>query len=263
MNVQKVKSADGTTIAFESMGMGPPLILVGGAFNDRSARASGTPLAALLASRFTVISYDRRGRGDSGDTPPYETEREVDDLAALIAAAGGSAHLYGMSSGGLLALEAATRQLPIRKLALYEPPLVLDADRARGSLDLAKQLADATTAGRRADAVEIFMTKVVQMAPPVVAQARKSPMWPGLEALAHTLSYDVRIVARGPSCFERAASVHAVTLAMQGDAAPPWMGEAIRALVGAIPGARHRVLQGQTHDVDPKVLAGALFEFLS
>src|SRR5688572_4647987 len=117
METKSIKSADGTAIAFETTGEGPPLILVGGAFCDRSAPASGTPLAALLAHRFTVLSYDRRGRGDSQNTPPWAIDREIEDLSALIAAAGGSAFVFGNSSGGLLALDAAARGLPIPKLA--------------------------------------------------------------------------------------------------------------------------------------------------
>src|SRR4051812_26726028 len=131
MTIEHVKSADGTSLAFETMGHGPPLILVGGAFCGRSAKASGTPLAAHLASHFTVRSYDRRGRGDSGDTPPYAVDREIEDLAALIEVGGAPALVYGMSSGAVLALEAATRGLRIAKLALYEPPLILEAERAK------------------------------------------------------------------------------------------------------------------------------------
>jgi pimeloyl-ACP methyl ester carboxylesterase len=261
MTIQKVKSADGTTIAFETAGQGPPLILVGGAFNDRTSRASGRPLAALLAPRFTVFSYDRRARGDSGDTPPYAVDREVQDLAALIAEAGGAAYVYGMSSGALLALDAAIQQLPITRLALFEPPLMIDAAQAQGAADLAGRLAEAAAEGRRADAVELFLTKVVQVPAPAVAQMRKAPVWSGLESLAHTLSFDLRITARGPSLFDRARSVRAATLALRGDALAPWMGDALRALVGAIPGARERTLSGQTHDVDPNVLAEALREF--
>jgi pimeloyl-ACP methyl ester carboxylesterase len=262
MKTKKVKSADGTAIAFETAGNGPPLILVGGAFNDRSARAAGTPLAALLAPRFTVYSYDRRGRGESGDTAPYAIDRELEDLAALITEAGGSAFVYGMSSGALLGLEAAVRQLSIPKLALYEPPL-LDVNRAKAFRDLVKQFEDATAAGRRSDAVELFMTRVLQMPAPAVAQMRKLPMWHGLESLAHTLSYDVRVTALGPSLQERASSVRSATLAIHGDACPPWMRDAIRALAAAVPAGRHRVLEGQSHDVDPKVLAVALDEFFA
>ncbi|MBN9685888.1 MULTISPECIES: alpha/beta fold hydrolase [unclassified Corallococcus] len=263
MSIHTVTSADGTSIAFETTGKGPPLILVGGAFCDRTAASSGTPLAALLAHRFTVFSYDRRGRGDSGDTPPHAPEREGEDLAALIAAAGGSAAVFGISSGGLLALDAAVRGLPIPKLVAYEPPVILDVERAQAFEVLATQLDEAARGHRRAEAVELFLTRVVQMPAPAVAQLRKAPMWAGLEQLAHTLSYDLLITARGPSRLEQVPAVRAATLVMDGGASPGWMREANQTLARAIPGARHRTLEGQTHAVDPKALARALEEFLS
>jgi pimeloyl-ACP methyl ester carboxylesterase len=261
MNIQRVTSADGTPIAFERAGNGPPLILVGGAFCDRKARASGTPLAALLAPHFTVFSYDRRGRGDSGDAPDWAIEREVEDLAALIREAGGSAFVYGISSGAVLAFDAALRELSIPRLALYEPPLLLDACRAKQFGDLAQQLRDHAAAGRRSEAAELFLTQVVQVPPPAVAQMKQAPMWRGLEALAHTLSYDVRITALAPTLLARASSVRARTLALYGEASPPWMRDAIRTLSDAIPTGSRGMLAGQTHDVDPKLLASALVEF--
>jgi pimeloyl-ACP methyl ester carboxylesterase len=262
MNIKSVKSADGTSITFETTGKGLPLILVGGAFCDRSARTSGTPLAAMLAHRFTVFSYDRRGRGDSEDTPPYALDREVEDLSALITAAGGSAFVFGNSSGGLLALDAAVCGLSIPKLAVYEPPVILDESRAKSFEGLAKQLDEAARGGRRSEAVELYFTKAMQMPGPAVAQMRKSPMWPGLEQLAHTLSYDLLLAARGASRLEQAAVVRSATLVMDGGASPPWMREAIQTMAGAIPNARHRRLEGQTHAVDPEALARALEEFL-
>jgi pimeloyl-ACP methyl ester carboxylesterase len=258
MTIQKVDSADGTSIAFETTGQGPPLILVGGALNDRGARAAGRPLAALLAGRFTVTSYDRRARGDSAGTVPFTIEREVEDLAALIAAAGGSASLYGLSSGALLALAAAIAQLPVRRLALYDPPLFADPERAAGAEQIAQQLLAAMAEGRRAAAVELFLTQVVQVPAPVVAGMRTSPMWASLEALAHTLAFDVRITARGPRLLQEAGTVRAPTVVLHGENSPPWMGDAARALAAVIPGARARMLPGQTHDVDPRVLADAL-----
>jgi pimeloyl-ACP methyl ester carboxylesterase len=262
MKTHTLKSADGTSITFESTGNGPPLILVGGAFCDRTAAVSGTPLAALLAHRFTVFSYDRRGRGDSGDTLPHALEREVEDLAALITAAGGAAAVFGNSSGGLLALDAAARGLSIPKLAVYEPPVILDAGRARAFEDLAKQLDEAVAENRRADAVELYFTKVMQVPAPAVAQMRKAPMWAGLAHLAHTLSYDLLITARGPLRLGQVPAIRAATLVMEGGASPAWMREAIQTLARAIPGARHRTLEGQTHAVDPQALARALEDFL-
>jgi pimeloyl-ACP methyl ester carboxylesterase len=262
MKLESVKSADGTSIAFERTGKGPPLILVGGSFCDRSAPTSGTPLAALLAHRFTVWSYDRRGRGDSEDTAPYAVEREVQDLSALITAAGGSAFVFGNSSGGLLALDAAAQGLPITKLALYEPPVILDASRAKSFEALAKQLHEAAAEGQRSKAVELFFTQVMQLPAPALAQMRTAPMWAGLERLAHTLSYDLRFTARGPARLEQVPAVRSATLVMDGAASPPWMREALQTLARAILQARHRTLEGQTHAIDPRTLARALEEFL-
>jgi len=263
MKTQRITSADGTTIAFETAGKGPPLILLGGAFCDRKARASGTPLAALLAADFTAISYDRRGRGESSDTAHWTLERELEDLAALIREAGGSAFVYGISSGALLALAGAARELPITKLALYEPPMMLDANRAAPLSALAQQLEEHAAAGRRSEAAELFLTSVVQVPAPAVAQMKQAPIWRGLEALAHTLSYDVRITALSPGLLERAPSVRAATLAVYGEACPPWMRDATLALGDALPSGSHRMLTGQTHDVDPGVLANVLREFFS
>jgi pimeloyl-ACP methyl ester carboxylesterase len=260
--MKKVQSADGTSIAYETIGNGPPLILIGGAFNDRHARAAGTPLAALLAARFTVSSYDRRGRGDSGDTPPYAIEREVEDVAALIAAAGGRASLYGMSSGALLALEAAVRGLPVDAVALYEPPIVLD--RSRGpSEGLAAELDALAAAGRRGDAAELFLTRVVGVPAPAVAGMRQAPMWRGLEALADTLGHDVRISAGALALIDRVSSLRTRVIVIDGDASPPWMRDGVRALVAALPAGHHHTLEAQTHDVDPARLAAALQELLA
>ncbi len=173
ISLKTATSSDGTTIAFDRLGDGPPVILVCGASTDRSANAR---LAALLARRFTVFNYDRRGRGDSGDTLPYAVEREVDDLDAVIAAAGGSAFVYGTSSGGVLALHAAASGLAIRKLALWEPPFVLDESH-RPPSDQVERYDEMISEGRRGDAVEYFMTQVVGLPPEFVAEAHNTPFW--------------------------------------------------------------------------------------
>src|SRR6185503_2516347 len=169
--MRKVISKDGTAIAFDQSGEGPAVILVGGALSDRSGSA---PLVELLAPHFTVFSYDRRGRGDSGDTAPYAVEREVEDIEALINEAGGSAFVYGMSSGAVLALEVASK-LPtkIKKLALYEPPFIVDDSRPLPPKDYVKQLDELTAAGRRGDAVEFFMTEVVVVPAEYLCQIRE------------------------------------------------------------------------------------------
>jgi pimeloyl-ACP methyl ester carboxylesterase len=263
MKTKRTRSADGTTIAFEALGNGAPVVLVGGELSDRTAPTSGKPLAAMLAHRFTVFSYDRRGRGDSGDTPSWTIKREIEDLAALIAAAGGSASVFGNSSGGLLSLDAAAQGQAITRLAVYEPPIILDAGRAASFLRLANQLDEAAAADRRNEAVELYFSRVMQMPAQAVAQLRRWPMWADFEDLAHTLSYDLRITARGAARLAEAPAVRPPTLAMDGSESPSWMRDAIEAVARAIPRGRHRTLEGQAHAVDPKALALALEEFLS
>src|SRR5512135_3271536 len=189
--MQTVGSADGTTIAFDRSGQGPALILVAAASATRLAEAS---LAAALAPNFTVFAYDRRGRGDSGDTPPYAVEREVEDLDAVIEEAGGSAFVFGHSSGAVLALESA-RLLPgkIRKLALYEAPFIIDDSRPRTPADFLPRLNELLAAGRREDAVELW-NRNNGLPDEMIAGMRGSPWWPGLLAAAHTLPYDATIM---------------------------------------------------------------------
>jgi alpha-beta hydrolase superfamily lysophospholipase len=181
--VQTVISADGTALAFDRFGDGPPIIMVVGAFNDRSTTE---PLARALAQRFTVFNFDRRGRGDSDDTAPYAVEREIEDLGALVAEAGGSAAVFGYSSGAVLALKAAGSGLAITKLALYEPPFRVDDSYPALPSDLLEQLAELVSVGRRGDAVELFQTKVVRIPEDIVVQMRHAPFRPHLEAIAHT-----------------------------------------------------------------------------
>jgi pimeloyl-ACP methyl ester carboxylesterase len=252
-----VMSKDGTTLAFDRLGEGPPVILVCGGSVDRTSNA---PLAQLLASDFTVLNYDRRGRSESGDTPPYAVEREVEDIDAMIAEAGGSAFLYGTSSGAALALEAVASGLPVMKLALWEPPFVLD-ENARPPADQVAQYETMIAEGRRGDAAEYFMTKVVGMPPEFVADARTQPWWAAQEALAHTLAYDATIMGDYSLPTERAANVKAPTLVIAGGADFPWMRETAQALADALPDGEIRILEGQGHNVDPAILAPALKEF--
>lgn len=258
--MRKVTSKDGTTIAFDRLGDGPPAILVVGASVDRSANA---PFAALLAQHFTVFNYDRRGRGDSGDTAPYAVAREVEDLEALINEAGGSTFVLGFSSGGALALEAAARGLNIKKLALYEPPFVVDDSGPRPPANLASRYNEFIAAGRRGDAVEYFMAKVVGLPPEFVAQARNAPWWPAQEALAHTLAYDATIMGDSSLPTERAASVTVPTLVIAGEASFPFMRVTAQALADVLPHGQARILAGQTHAVAPEVLAPVLEEFFT
>jgi pimeloyl-ACP methyl ester carboxylesterase len=264
--METVTSKDGTTIAFDRMGDGPPVILVDGAFGHRRF-GPNEPLAPLLAEHFTVYTYDRRGRGGSGDTPPYAVEREVEDLDALIGAAGGSASLYGISSGAALALAAAARGLPVTRLALFEAPFVVDDSRPPIPDDYLDRLNQLVAEDRRADAIRLFMTKGVGLPGVVVTMMRLMPAWSKLKAVAHTAPYDAAVLgdtgSGRPLPADRWASVTVPTLVLVGEKSPVWMRNAMRALADTLPHARHQVLPRQTHIVKPKVLAPALVEFLS
>ena len=266
--MRKVLSKDGTPIAFDQSGQGPTLILVTGAMARRSDAAS---LAAHLSPHFTVFAYDRRGRGESGDTAPYAVEREVEDLDALISEAGGSAFVFGHSSGAVLALEAA-RLLPtkIAKLAVYEPPFIIDDSRPPAPQDYAQHLMELVSSGRRGEAVEYFMTEVGSPAE-VVAQMRQSPMWPGFEAVAHTLAYDITIIGdtqRGdPLPLRKWASVTVPTLVMDGtvflgrEEGHVFLRHGAQELATILPDAQRRTLEGQDHGPADDVLVPALKEF--
>jgi pimeloyl-ACP methyl ester carboxylesterase len=253
-----VTSNDGTTIGFDRMGEGPPVVVVGGGSVDRMSNA---PLVPLLADRFTVFNYDRRGRGDSGDTLPYAVEREIEDIGAVIEASGGEANLYGTSSGAALALDAAASgQLAIAKLALWEAPFIPEGQ-PRPPADTASIYRGFVDAGDRGAAVEYFMSKVVGLPDEFVAQARQAPFWPDQEKIAHTLAYDAEIMADYSLPTERAASVKMPTLVMAGSASFPWMAETAQALAETIPDAEYRLLPDQTHDVSPEAMAAALTSF--
>ena len=255
--METVTSKDGTTIAFDRLGEGPAVVLVCGGSVSRMADA---PLANELAKDFTVLNYDRRGRGDSGDTPPYAIEREVEDIEAVIEAAGGSAHLWGSSSGAALALIAAEQGVPVDKLALWEPPFIPEGFPKPAS-DQVEQYERMVAEDRRGDAVEYFMSKVVGLPPEMVAGARSQPWWAATEALAHTLAYDARIMGDYDVPVDRAANVKVPTVVIAGGADMPFMRESAQALADALPDGEVRFLDGQGHDVDPTVLAPAMKEF--
>jgi pimeloyl-ACP methyl ester carboxylesterase len=259
-----VRSKDGTTIAFDRQGGGPALILVDGAMSTRSS-GSKPELARLLAQRFTVYSYDRRGRGDSGDTEPYAVEREIEDLGALVDQAGGSAFVYGHSSGGCLALEATVALGDeIKKLAMYEAPYNDDPKAQNAWREYLKNLTEALASGRRGDAVALFMAYVGTPAAQIEGM-RHAPFWGGMEAVAPTLAYDhAGIMGKDLSIpRQRAARVHVPTLVMNGGNGAPFMLETARTLAKVIPGAKLRTLDGQTHNVDPAALAPVLVEFFA
>ena len=258
--MRTVTSKDGTTIAFDQSGQGPAVILVDGALCYRTFGPMGS-LAGLLAPHFTVINYDRRGRGESEDTKPYALAREVEDIEALIDEAGGSAFVFGMSSGGCLALEAAI-QLgdKIRKLAMYEPPYNSEQADEQAWKEYRKQLRSLLAADRRGDAAALFMQFVGTPADQIDGM-RHAPVWSMFEAVAPTLAYDA--AAMGEDCsvpIERAADITIPTLVMNGTVIP-FMLDTAKALAKAIPHAQHRTLEGQSHDVDWKVLAPVLVKF--
>ncbi len=258
-----VQSADGTTIAFTKAGQGPPLILVDGALCSRSFGPM-PKLAAQLAPHFTVYTYDRRGRGASGDTPPCTPDREVDDIEALAATAGGTVFVHGTSSGAALALEAAKRIPAITKLAVYEPPFIVDGTRSPMPDGYLAELTRLIADGRRGDAVKMFM-RFVGTPAIVTAVMPFTPVWPKLKAVAPTLPYDIAVMQdhqRGtPFTAEGWAAVKIPALVAVGGKSPAWMTNAARALAGALPDARHQTLPGQNHMVKPQAIAPALTEF--
>ncbi len=255
-----VTSKDGTTIAYDRLGSGPAVILVSGGSVDRSSNAA---LAEQLAPHFTVYNYDRRGRGPSGDTPPYAVEREVEDIDAVVEAAGGTAYLYGSSSGAALALEAA-RQLPgrITKLAMWEPPYIPEGF-PRPPADTAKIFADLVAQGKRGEAADFFMAKVVGLPPEFVEQAHNSPWWPAQEALAHTLAYDATIMGDYTLPVERAKQVTIPTLVLDGGASFPFMAPTAQALAEVLPNGQRRTIEGQSHDISAEALAPVLTAFFN
>jgi pimeloyl-ACP methyl ester carboxylesterase len=265
--VSTVRSKDGTEIAFDRSGEGPPLIVVGGAFSDRRWKGF-VRLAELLANRFTVINYDRRGRGESGETAPYAVEREIEDLDALIGAAGGSAFMWGMSSGAVLALRAAAAGLEIERLALYQPPFIIDNSGHVPPADFAAQLQELAASDRRGDAVKYFMTKGMGAPAFFVGLMRFAPpMWSRLKALAHTLPYDYAVmgdtVMGKPLAAEPWASVAAPTLVIDGGKSPAQLRQAAEAIADILPDARRQTLERQSHNVKMKVLAPVLAEFFA
>jgi pimeloyl-ACP methyl ester carboxylesterase len=259
-----VRSADGTAIAFERLGAGDPVVVIGGATCDR---ARTRPLAEELARHFTVLNYDRRGRGDSGDTLPYSIERELEDLEALIAAAGGSASVYGHSSGAGLALHAAAHGLPIHKLVLHDAPYGTgSADEQRDSREYGTKLRALLADGRRGDAIELLM-QTVGMPQEMIDGMRASPGWPAMEALAPTLAYDSEVmgdISRGGSIpTDLATRATPSALVLVGGADYGFMIDVARRLADAMPNARLRQLEGEGHVVAPAVLTPVLAEFLA
>jgi pimeloyl-ACP methyl ester carboxylesterase len=260
--MSEVRSADGTPIGFERRGTGPALVIVDGAFCSRAFGPS-PKLAPLLAAHFTVYTYDRRGRGESGDTQPYATAREVEDLAAIVRAAGGTASLLGLSSGGALALEAAASGVPVENVIAYEPPYVDNSGQNGGELHHAA-LTRLVASGDRGGAIKYFMKDMVGAPAPVVVLMRMMPwVWRKLAAAAHTLPYDAALMTDFRVPRARFATIRTPALVMNGGKTQERLREAARSLAGIIPGARYQELAGQTHNVRPGVLTPAVVEFLA
>ena len=263
--MSSVRSSDGTTIAFERTGSGPPLIIVDGALCWRES-GPARKLAAELADRFTVITYDRRGRGESGDTAPYSVQGEVEDIEALIGEAGGRAHVCGISSGGVLAMEAARNGAAIDRLAVYEAPFIVDDSRPPAPSTYVPELNEHLAAGRRGDAVKLFM-RLVGMPAVLVAMTPLFPAWKKLKGVAHTLPYDAACMgdtqAGKPLDADHWGVVGVPTLVLVGGKSPQWMANGMQSLAAVLPSARREVLDGQTHMVKPKVLAPVLKRFFA
>ncbi|PRX49410.1 alpha-beta hydrolase superfamily lysophospholipase [Prauserella shujinwangii] len=255
--MRQVRSKDGTAISYERQGAGAPVVLVGGGLDDGAENA---PLARELAGRFTVDNYARRGRGASGDTLPYAVAREIDDLDALIAEAGEPVRLFGASSGGALALEAAAAGLAIDRVAVYEVPYAVLPEDLRRWREYTGELADALADGERATAVELFMR--LAGAGEHIAAARSSPVWPHLERLAPTLAYDAACLGDGRPPAGRLANVGQPVLVVTGGS-EDFFERAADAITAGVPHARRLTLSGQGHVADPAALAAVLADFFS
>jgi pimeloyl-ACP methyl ester carboxylesterase len=258
-----VRSADGTRIAYEKVGSGPALVLVDGALCSRDFGPCRS-LANHLADKFTVYFYDRRGRGGSGDTPPYTPSREYEDLEAVIGAAGGDASVLGFSSGAALALQAAASGVPMRRLASYEAPYV-GLSKVNGvTPDHLGHLKSLLATGDRGGAVGYFMVTIVggpRFLPVVMRMMPKA--WRQLKSVAHTLVYDTTVMDGFEVPTHTLATITVPTLVMGGSKAKPNMAAAVAAVAHAVPGALHRTLAGQTHQVKDAAVAPEVIEFFS
>ncbi|GHF19871.1 alpha/beta hydrolase [Amycolatopsis deserti] len=262
--MRTVTSADGTTIAYERDGSGPLVVFLGGAFNDRTACA---PVAEALRDRYTVVCVDRRGRGDSGDAIPpheagaYQVQREVADLDAVIAAEGGPAAVFGFSSGGILALHAAVAGSAVTRLALYEPPFALGG-LAGSAKDLPGKLAALVAEGRRGDAVATMQIEGIGLPPESVEQIRRSPMWPGLEAVAQSLVYDAKLTAAPNLPTDAMRALDREVLVLSGSETWPGLRSAAQALPAQLARARYaEVPGGAGHGIPAEATAKVLDEF--
>jgi pimeloyl-ACP methyl ester carboxylesterase len=264
--MQTVTSKDGTKIAFDKVGSGPAVILVSGATAYRAFDPFMAQLAELLGTHFTVYNYDRRGRGDSGDTQPFAKEREIEDLQALIENAGGKAMVFGISSGAVLTLDAAAATPGITRLVVYEPSLIVDDSRQPVPADYAEHLAKLSAEGKRDEAFEYFLTQAVGIPAEYIAGIKQDQTtWSGVTSVAHTIAYDAAFVGNvmqgKPLPTDRWARVTLPVLVIDGGASDAWMHNGADALAKVLPHVSRQTLEGQTHNVDPNVLAPVLIAF--
>jgi len=264
--MQTVTSKDGTKIAFDKVRSGPAVILVNGAIVYRAFDPSMAQLAELLGQHFTVYNYDRRGRGDSGDTQPFAKEREIEDLQALVEDAGGKAMVFGISSGAVLSLDAAAVTPGIAKVGVYEPALIVDDSRQPVPADYAEHLMTLAAEGKRDEAVEYFLTQAVGIPTEYIGGMKQDQAtWSGMTGVAHTIAYDAAFVGNlmqgKPLPTDRWVKVTVSVLVADGGASDAWIQHGADALAKVLPHASHHTLAGQTHMVDPKVLAPVLIEF--
>lgn len=265
--MQQIKSKDGTDIAFTREGSGPAVILVGGGLVDKSENA---PLATELARDFTVYNYDRRGRGESGDTQPYALQREIEDIEAMINEAGGSAYLFGASSGGALVLEAAAAGVGADKLAVYEVPYSLDDEAVQAWKEYRKNLEAALAEDDRDKALVTFM-KLAGSSDEDIEGAKNSPYWAPMQAVAPTLAYDAEVMGDGRPPVERLKKITQPTLVATGGVIDPGMQGlqpnffryAADAIADALPNAQRDTIENQGHRADPKELGKMLKEFFA
>lgn len=261
--ITQLPSADGTSISVERIGAGPALVLVDGAFCGRSfGPARG--LATKLADSFSVYFYDRRGRGDSGDTKPYSVEREIEDLAAVISYAGGNAFVYGISSGAALALEAAAAVVPMRKLAIYEVPYTGVGETQGGPIDHDSHLKDLLARNKRGAMISYFLVKMIGVPAFVPIMLRFMPkVWSSQKAAANTLPHEVAVLNNFTAPLDRLAKITVPTLVIVGGKAAPSMAAAQTSAAEANPQAEHHTLEGQTHQVSDAAMAAELRGFFT
>lgn len=255
---QHVTSKDGTTIAYEVLGQGPPLVLVWGALGARDSPFTKA-MRDELAKSFTVHDYDRRGRGESGDTKPFSVQKEIDDLRAVCEAAGGNPFVWATSSGAALALEAAAAGVPMRMLAAHEPPYMVGEHAAKFDRAYEAKVTRLVAEGKRSDAVALFM-RTVGVPAPMVWVMRLMPFWKKATAVAHTLPYDAACMSGFDAPDKRLREIRVPTVVLVGDKTPKSLQDAAEHVARTIPGATKRVLAKQNHGVKPEALRPALVE---